>query len=526
MATNNFKLFDENKMNMLNDEEYATAIQRLGGVQTGVASSMLQNKFAYQVSLMAYAIAQMMNANGLDANDTAAVSTFVNNLSNTVLQKVADKASTAEAQAGISTIKWMTPALVKAFYAANLATQAEAEAGTNNVKYMSPLRAKQALDAAIAKYAFLIAAGNVFVSNRNLASEYPGMFLLCDGQNVSVSSYSALYSILGSKYGGIFPNAAASYGATWSSLSIAPYLCASSSSNMLVMSGSGAAAHRWSTDSGATWASITGPASCLSADCNTDGSSYLYCYGQLYRSTSPSTNSWTQVRAVIDGYWHVRVKYNATNSKFYVLCLNNNNAAYTAQLYESTDSTGTAYNQYAIAVQNTTSLDSGVLAINGSNIIAGCSGFLCYSTDYGHTWHASSSPVIFEGNSSTIDGSVAGIWWAIKKNIVYRSDDYGASFKAITGTLPNNPSSSGIVAMDGYAIVPTSTSSAAYLITDGGAVIAQTNPRSLPGLITKRRATDTFITTTAGLLKINQVAPTAFAVPTVTEAYGTGFIHT
>lgn len=143
MATNNFKLFDENKMNMLNDEEYATAIQRLGGVQTGVASSMLQNKFAYQVSLMAYAIAQMMNANGLDANDTAAVSTFVNNLSSTVLQKVIDKASTAEAQAGISTTKWMTPALVNAAVNALIATQAEAEAGISNAKVMSPLRVAQ-----------------------------------------------------------------------------------------------------------------------------------------------------------------------------------------------------------------------------------------------------------------------------------------------------------------------------------------------------------------------------------------------
>ena len=114
MASTNFKLFDENKANMLSDQEYAINTQRLNGVQTGVASSQLQNKSMYQASLMAYAIAQIMNQNGKDANDTAAVSAFVANLSGTMLQKVYDIASTAEAKAGISNAKWMSPALVKA----------------------------------------------------------------------------------------------------------------------------------------------------------------------------------------------------------------------------------------------------------------------------------------------------------------------------------------------------------------------------------------------------------------------------
>ncbi len=114
MATSNFKLFDENKGNILSDTEYNTSAQRLNGVQTGVASSQLQNKFAYQVSLVAYAIAQLMNANGLDANDTLTVSAFVANCQGAILQKVADKATTAQAQAGTDNTKWMSPALVTA----------------------------------------------------------------------------------------------------------------------------------------------------------------------------------------------------------------------------------------------------------------------------------------------------------------------------------------------------------------------------------------------------------------------------
>ena len=114
MPTNNFKLFDQNKANLLSDTEYANATQRLNGVQTGVASSQLQNKFAYQVSLVAYAIAQIMNQNGLDASDTLAVSAFVGNLGGSLLQKVADKASTAEAAAGVLTNKYISPATMKA----------------------------------------------------------------------------------------------------------------------------------------------------------------------------------------------------------------------------------------------------------------------------------------------------------------------------------------------------------------------------------------------------------------------------
>ena len=114
MPTNNFKLFDENKANLITDTEYANSTQRLNGVQTGVASSQLNNKFAYQVSLVAYAIAQIMNQNNLDASDTLAVSAFVGNLGAALLQKVTDKASSVEAAAGVLDNKYITPATMKA----------------------------------------------------------------------------------------------------------------------------------------------------------------------------------------------------------------------------------------------------------------------------------------------------------------------------------------------------------------------------------------------------------------------------
>ena len=114
MASTNFKLFDENKTNMMSDTEYNINTQRLNGVQTGIASSQLQNKTLYQTSLVAYALAQIMMQNGYDANDSAIVSAFVGNMSNSLLQKVLDKATSVEAQAGTLTNKWISPATMKA----------------------------------------------------------------------------------------------------------------------------------------------------------------------------------------------------------------------------------------------------------------------------------------------------------------------------------------------------------------------------------------------------------------------------
>lgn len=114
MASTNFKLFDENKTNMMSDTEYNINTQRLNGVQAGIASSQLQNKTLHQTSLVAYSIAQIMMQNGYDANDSAAVSAFVGNMSNSLLQKVLDKATSAEAQAGTITNKWVSPATLKA----------------------------------------------------------------------------------------------------------------------------------------------------------------------------------------------------------------------------------------------------------------------------------------------------------------------------------------------------------------------------------------------------------------------------
>ena len=91
MASTNFKLFDENKTNMMSDTEYNINTQRLNGVQAGIASSQLQNKSMYQQSLMAYALAQIMVENGIDASDEDAVATFIAKLRNSIGLTALDK---------------------------------------------------------------------------------------------------------------------------------------------------------------------------------------------------------------------------------------------------------------------------------------------------------------------------------------------------------------------------------------------------------------------------------------------------
>lgn len=143
MATNNIKIFDQNKANMLTDEAYDTSTQRLNGVQQGIASSQLQNKTLYQVSLVAYAIGQMMQANGLNANDADAVSTFAGNLSSTIVQKILDKADTTEAKNFTANDKFITPQTWKAAYDFMKADSNMVTSAVDDTHYITPKLLKE-----------------------------------------------------------------------------------------------------------------------------------------------------------------------------------------------------------------------------------------------------------------------------------------------------------------------------------------------------------------------------------------------
>lgn len=193
MALNNFKLFDERKGNMLSDGEYNTNAQRLNGVQSGVASSSLNNKFAYQMSLVAYAVASLMAANGFDATDNIALSTFVGNLSNSVLQKILDKASTAEAQMATFDNKWMSPLKVRQFFESKKATSLQAITGADDTTYMTPLKVRQAVGPVTEPLQPMV--GDVRFS----AAQFPDRdtkYIPCNGSTVTEALNPQLYQVL------------------------------------------------------------------------------------------------------------------------------------------------------------------------------------------------------------------------------------------------------------------------------------------------------------------------------------------
>lgn len=372
---------------------------------------------------------------------------------------------------------------------------------------------------------FIKSPGGVIVSNNKLHDLFPNIVIPCDGRNLSTIDYENLYSVLGTKYGGVYPNSLASFGSAFSS-SVPTYhnlmLCPNSNKIYILSNGGNS---YWSNNNGSTWISLSNIGYCTGADCNDDGTVFLKGYSSLQRTTSPEGGSWSSVSTGLSGYYYPRIRFNPTNGKFYILAgPTSSSSSNPLYLLESTDSYGTSFNQYQVLSAAGSNIDSGTLVVNGSNVLAGSQNGLRYSRDYGHTFSPVSIPVIPSEAYRSMDGSVEGVWWYYNSGNVYISKDYGATFTLLCTISGMSNTSSSIIAMDGYAIV-TSNGSTSYLVTDDGAVISQTNPRSTQAWSIRRKSGVPYIGTTAGLLVANQVSPTHFAVPNISLDYGSAFIH-
>ena len=380
---------------------------------------------------------------------------------------------------------------------------------------------EEGLRTSIESLDFIKSPGNILVSNNLILELFPDDFVPCDGRKLSVSTYSKLFSVIGTKYGGTYPNCLASLGSAFPS-SVQSYcnlMIPSNTNKIYVLSNNGD--NYWTNDGGSTWISLSSIGNCIGADCNNDGTVFLKGYGSLQRTTSPESSSWSSLSVGLSGYYFPRIRFNPSNSKFYVLAYPSYSSSSPLYLLESTNSSGTSFKKYTVLSSAKGSIDNGVLAINGSNIIAGDDTDILYSTDYGRTFKPSNIPVSLGSNNYLLDSSEEGIWWAYTNGSIYRSEDFGANFTKLC-TLSTTENSS-IVAMDGFAIV--TPGAASYLITLGGTIIPQTNPRG--GAITclRRKNGVPYLGTTKGIMIANQVSPSEFAVPNVTLDYGEAFIH-
>lgn len=75
-----------------------------------------------------------------------------------------------------------------------IATQSEAESGIDNTKHMTPLRVKQAIVAQVKG----VPIGTIIDYASNTP---PDGYLVCNGATISRTTYSALFSVIGTKYG-------------------------------------------------------------------------------------------------------------------------------------------------------------------------------------------------------------------------------------------------------------------------------------------------------------------------------------
>ena len=67
--SNNFLVFDVNKLNMLSDSDYISDSERTGGVAQGISRSILFNKVLFQTSSMAAALGTVLSNRGFNAMD-------------------------------------------------------------------------------------------------------------------------------------------------------------------------------------------------------------------------------------------------------------------------------------------------------------------------------------------------------------------------------------------------------------------------------------------------------------------------
>jgi hypothetical protein len=92
MANNKFLIFDQSKTNIEDDTTYSTDGQRADGLVPGQAKSILHNKLFYQVSCMAYAIAQTivdtLSADCVDATPATVVTQIKNTYQKALYQKL------------------------------------------------------------------------------------------------------------------------------------------------------------------------------------------------------------------------------------------------------------------------------------------------------------------------------------------------------------------------------------------------------------------------------------------------------
>lgn len=192
MATNQLLPFASGESpNVLPFAEWNSLPARLTGFQSGIASSQQFNYILAQGGSAGYVIGQLI-ADNTEQDATLDPESLYTNWKNAIAAFIPENV----ANGSISGLKLTdgTVAFAKIASAA-IATTQEAQEGESNAKLMTPARVKEAIEAqtppALPTGSFIYYGG----------TDVPEGYLLCNGANVSRTTYAALFAVIGTKYG-------------------------------------------------------------------------------------------------------------------------------------------------------------------------------------------------------------------------------------------------------------------------------------------------------------------------------------
>lgn len=177
--------------NVLPYDDWNSLPARLTGFQSGIASSQQFNRILAQGGAAGYVLGQLVaDYAGTDATLDAAslYAAYKIALANYVPNAVADGAING------AKITDASIAFAK-LAAAVIASQAEAEAGTATDKLMTPQRVAQAISVQVPP---AVPTGAIMAFG---VTSIPGGWLLCNGANVSRTTYAALFAAIGTRFG-------------------------------------------------------------------------------------------------------------------------------------------------------------------------------------------------------------------------------------------------------------------------------------------------------------------------------------
>lgn len=192
MATNQLLPFASGESpNVIPFNDWNALPARLTGFQSGIASSQQFNYILAQGGSAGYVIGQLI-ADNTEQDATLDPESLYTNWKNAIAAFI--PANVADGSISGAKLTDNTVAFAKIASAA-IATTQEAQEGESNAKLMTPARVKEAIEAqtppALPTGSFIYYGG----------TDVPEGYLLCNGANVSRTTYAALFAVIGTKYG-------------------------------------------------------------------------------------------------------------------------------------------------------------------------------------------------------------------------------------------------------------------------------------------------------------------------------------